>query len=203
MKSASCYFLISCSFILFHIPVKAKFYAADSSRKDSSVFAYADAKFDINDKTSFHKSINGFIINYPETWERDRRTTDNLVLYVRPSDPKFPAQFREMFTILREPVEDTSKTLYEYVMMQNAINETTWKKYNIDYEVLLMSEFSVNGFSAYQVHSSLPKVSQEKLQVIIIKDHYAYRFEYTATNLSYDVFLEDVRKVINSFVFTE
>ncbi|MBC8046166.1 MAG: hypothetical protein H7Y00_05175, partial [Fimbriimonadaceae bacterium] len=83
------------------------------------------------------------------------------------------------------------------------INENTWMKYKIDYKAVNMQPFKLNNINAYQMRCTLSQVSQEKLIVLFVENNYAYKIEYTATNISYNDFLKDVRKVINSFVFVE
>lgn len=186
------------------IPVASAFPSQkDTVKKDTAEFLYADARFDTADATAYFKSPYGYLISYPQNWERDRRTEDNLVLYLRAPDPKYPATFREMLTIIRESLEDTSKSLSQYVEMQNQINADTWARYKLDLKVEAMQKFTLNGMDAYEVRSTLNKVSQEKLLVIFKQDNYAYKIEYTATNITYDDFLLSVRKAINSFAFVE
>jgi hypothetical protein len=85
--------------------------------------------------------------------------------------------------------------------MQNSIHENTWSKYNIVYEVKQMQPFQIDNLDAFQMHSVLSGVSQEKLILMFIHQNYAYRIEYTATDITYTDFLEDVRKTINTFSF--
>ncbi|MFN0274207.1 MAG: PsbP-related protein [Chitinophagales bacterium] len=185
------------------IPLHAKMYPADTLKNDSSAFAFIDAEFDSTDNIVSFKSGHGYSIQYPKEWERDKRAGDNVIFYLRAFDPKFPANFREMLTIIREPIDDISKPLKDYVMMQNTINENTWAKYDINYQVLNMQPFALQTFDAFQTYCTLTEVSQEKLLITFLKDTYAYKIEFTATDVTYKDFLKNVRKVVNSIDFTE
>jgi hypothetical protein len=166
-----------------------------------NTFAFADAQFDSTDQVMQFTSGFGYTVAYKKEWERDKRTGDNLLLYLRPFDAKYPTTFREMFTIIREPIDAGSISLKKYVSMQNSIHENTWSKYNIVYEVKQMQPFQIDNLDAFQMHSVLSGVSQEKLILMFIHQNYAYRIEYTATDITYTDFLEDVRKTINTFSF--
>lgn len=176
---------------------------ADSLKTDSVVFNFADVRFDSTDNVVSFKSGFGFEVKYPKEWESDKRAGANLILYLRTYDAKLPSAFREMLTIIREPVEDDSKSLKNYVLMQNTINENTWQKYNIHYEVLYSEAFDLHGTEAFQVFCTLKEVSQQKLLIIFIHNKYAYKIEYTSTNVTYTDYLKQVRKVVNSFEFTQ
>lgn len=197
------------NFILFvliqvsPVVLAGNFGLADSLKTDSVVFKFADVQFDSTDNVLSYKSSFGYEVKYPKEWVSDKRAGANLILYLRPYDAKSPSTFREMLTIIREPVEDASKSLKNYVFMQNTINENTWQKYNIRYEVMYSEAFDLHGTEAFQVFCTLKEVSQQKLLIIFMQNKYAYKIEYTSTNVTYTDYLKQVRKVVNSFEFTQ
>lgn len=174
-----------------------------ASKEDSTAFPHAEARFSNDDKTSNFINAEGLSVRYFSAWERDYRSTDDLLLYLRPYDKNAPYVFREMLTISSEGLVDDNKKIEEYAEMMLNITSDTWSRYNVDVQALSQEVFELNGMQAYRVRMSLPRLSQEHLLVFFKYNSKAYTIEYIATDVSFDIALESVWKLINSVGFVE
>ena len=174
------------------------------SQNDSTAYLATDMRFDSLESTNRYIHPSGLSLRYPPVWTRDMRVSNNeLVVYLRKNDPVDPYKFRELLTVTAETVADTNATLQQLTDLYTTMTEKTWEQYDIFFEVLAVHQLAVNGIPVVVVRARLPKLSQEKLIFIFARKQEVFTMEYTASDITFLRFTNDIWKVANSMAFLE
>lgn len=170
---------------------------------DTSKFLFDTAKYSINEKLTNYVSDDGLSMRYPTNWERDYRSTEDIMLYLRPFDKNAPYIFREQISIISEGLLNENQNIEDYAVMILNITEDTWSKYNVEVLKVSSEKFELNGMPAFRVITTLPRLSQEHLMVFFKYNTKAYTVEFIATDATFDETVEMAWKFINSLGFVE
>ncbi len=158
----------------------------------------AEAEIALTQLADYQSPKNGFSLKYPKNWEKAegqdplvcRFLTDNGLVSYRVSVEKLP-------------LDMTSEEYAKYV------NQELEKQYPLKGSLLTRVEESPTKLGSVDAHKSiyLLKLDAEgatakMLQYLIVANHRAYAFNYTAIEGAYDAFMPVITEVINSFVFS-
>ncbi len=171
--------------------------------QDTSLFAVDTARYDADDKLTGFVGSDGLSIRYPAAWERDYRSSEDVMLYLRPYDNNAPYVFREQITITSEGLLNDAQSIADYATMILNITEDTWQKYNVEVIVEAGEAFELNGMPGYRAITKLPRLSQVHLIVFFKYNAKAYTVEFIASDVTYDASVEMAWKFINALGFVE
>lgn len=185
--------------ILFGLSVKAGgTLFITNYQPDSTFFPHSESRFAAGDKTNNYVNADGLSVQYPTQWEKDHRSENDLLLYLRTYDKNAPHIFRELFTVTSEGIVNLQQSVDAYAEMVLSLNVDVWSRYSVDFIVEEQESFVLNGLNAIRAKAILPRLDQTHLFVFFIYGSKAYTIEYTATDITYNDFLEMVWKAINS-----
>lgn len=177
--------------------------AAESFMGDTSKFQFDTASYSNNEKLANYVGNDGLSMRYPTNWERDYRSTDDIMLYLRPYDKSAPYVFREQISITSEGLLNENQNIEDYAEMILNITVDTWSKYSVEVLKEANGKFELNGMSAFRVITVLPRLSQKHLMVFFKYNAKAYTVEFIATDATFDDTVEMAWKFINSLGFVE
>lgn len=158
----------------------------------------AEAALALTQLADYQSPKNGFSIKYPKNWEKAegqdplicRFLTDNGLVSYRVSVEKLL-------------VDMTAEEYAKYV------NQELEKQYPVKDSVLTRVEEAPTKLGSLDAHKSIyllkldaQGASAKMLQYLIVANHRAYAFNYTAIERAYDVFMPVITEVLNSFVFS-
>lgn len=177
--------------------------SAEAFTGDTSKFLFDTATYSNNEKLTNYVSDDGLSMRYPTNWERDYRSTEGIMLYLRPYDNNAPYIFREQISITSEGLLNEDQNIEDYAEMILNITEDTWSKYSVEVLKEYNEKFELNGMPAFRVITTLPRLSQEHLMVFFKYNTKAYTVEFIATDSTFDETVEMAWKFINSLGFVE
>lgn len=157
-----------------------------------------EAKLALTQLVDYESPKNGFKLKYPKNWEKAegqdplicRFLTDNGLVSYRVSVEKLPVDM----------------TVEEYAKY---VNQELEKQYPSKDSLLTRAEESATKLGSVDAHKSIyllkldaEGMSAKMLQYLVVANHRAYAFNYTAIEGAYDAFMPVITEVLNSFVFS-
>ncbi|MBS1955028.1 MAG: hypothetical protein JST89_12650 [Cyanobacteria bacterium SZAS-4] len=158
----------------------------------------AEAELALTQMADYQSPKNGFSLKYPKNWEKAegqdplicRFLTDNGLVSYRVSVEKLLADMT---------AEEYAKT----------VNQELEKQYPLEGSLLTRVEESATKLGSVDAHKSIYKLkldaegaSAKMLQYLVVANHRAYAFNYTAIEGAYDAFMPVITEVLNSFAFS-
>ncbi len=157
-----------------------------------------EAKLALTQLVDYESPKNGFSLKYPKNWEKAegqdplicRFLTDNGLVSYRVSVEKLPVDM----------------TVEEYAKY---VNQELEKQYPSKDSLLTRAEESATKLGSVDAHKSIyilkldaERASAKMLQYLVVANHRAYAFNYTAIEGAYDAFMPVITEVLDSFVFS-
>jgi hypothetical protein len=179
-------------------------WAQQETQLDSLPYIFTNLQFDSTESTNRFVHPDGLTVRYPYSWERDFRSgAGTLLVYVRKADPKYPQVFRDRVTLRALGYMDSTQNLSTLAESFQANEQSVWNNYSVSYLTDVSQTINIGSQEAIVQRVSLPELSQEKLILIIEHKGRVYSIEYTATDISFRMQLENFWRIVNSLSYLE
>lgn len=140
----------------------------------------------------------GFTITYPKDWELVETNTSAKIAIISKFENKNDS-FRENIVIGTEDLL-TTVTVQEY-----AIKNIEDIEKRADMSSESEDTIEINGLQAYKIvftPRTKNDINIKQMQTYVIKDNTAYIFAYTAEEKNFELYLDKINEMINSFKVT-
>jgi len=171
--------------------------------EDSINVVLIDAVFDSTASANRYVHSSGFSVRYPYGWNRAFGQDDRLKLVLRETNPDYPANFKETVELTSSRITDSTSNVESFLAEASMQLKQTWEAYQLTTEVIDSGFVNINDRECGYLYAKISRLSQEKLIIVIPGPSRVYTIEYTATNNTFTMFLEDYWRMINSYTFIE